>query len=175
MGDQRLRKFFQFSDNDLFANREGRLSENQKKRLAAQARAEQKSARESAVILFVIAAGGLAFGSIYAFTAPSIGSRLFFVLVLCLLWPLAWGWRAVKIIRAARALSEDQLQSTRGRVRIIPHADPGGGREYTLQVGEMEFDVDGDPSGVLADGEECIVHYLKQTEEILSVEVISNP
>ena len=90
MDDRRLKKLFQFTDADLSANRNGRLSEGQLKRLAEQARAEQKSARESAVILFTVAAVGLAFGLLFAVTAPSTGSRLLLVLLLGVLWPLAW-------------------------------------------------------------------------------------
>ena len=172
MDDQRLKKLFQFTETDLSANRQGRLSAGQLKRLAQQAQAEQKSARESAVILFAVAAVGLALGLLFAFTAPSTGSRLFLVLLLGVLWPLAWGGRAVKILREARSLKENQLQTTRGPVHIVRHGDPSGEVEYTLQVGGSEFDVDGNPSGALSEGEECVVYALKATGTILSVEVI---
>jgi hypothetical protein len=39
-----------------------------------------------------------------------------------------------------------------------------------LQVEELAFDLDGDPSGVIIEGDECTIHYLEGTEEILSVE-----
>lgn len=171
MNDSRLKKLFQFTDADLFANRQGRLSENQQKRLAEHARAEQKSARESAVILFVVAGIGLAFGLIFALTAPSANSRLFFILVLCVLWPLAWVGRAVKILREVPSMKEYQLQTARGRVHIIRHTDPSGTAEYVLQVGDLWFDVDGNPAGALNEGDECVVYYLNKTEAILSVEL----
>jgi len=172
LDNRHLRKLFQFTDDDLFANRNGRLSENQKKRRAEQARAEQKSARESAVILFVIAAGGLAFGLTIGLNAPAPWIRTLFLILLGLIWPLAWGGRGVRILRSARSLNEDHLQSVRGRVRIIRQSDPDGGAEYILQVGDEQFDVDGNPTGVLSDEDECIVYYLKETEEILSVELV---
>ena len=172
MDDRRLRKLFQFTEADLSANRQGRLSEGQLKRLAQQAQAEQKSARESAIILSVVAAVGLALGLIFAFTAPSTGSRLLLVSLLGVLWPLAWGGRAVKILREARSMKEHQLEAARGPVHIVRHADPSGEVEYTLQVGGSEFDVDGNPSGALREGEECVVYALKATGTILSVEVM---
>ena len=170
MDARRLKKLFHFTETDLFANRDGRLSENQKKRLTELARAEQKSARESAGILFVIAAVGLAFGLIIGLNAPAPWIRSLFLLVLGLIWPLAWAGRAVSILWSARSLKDDQLQSVRGNVHIIQHNDPDGGTDYVLQVGDLQFDVDGNPTGVLSEGDECVVYYLKQTEEILSVE-----
>ena len=59
MDERRLRKLFHFNENDLAANRRGQFSENQKQRLDAEAKQERKSARESAAILFVIAAAGM--------------------------------------------------------------------------------------------------------------------
>jgi hypothetical protein len=168
--DRRLKKLFQFNDADLFANREGRLSENQHKRLAERARAEQKSARESSVILFVIAAGGLIFGLLIGLNAPAPWIRTLFLVLLSLIWPLAWAGRAVSILRSARSLDKDQLQSRRGRVHIIRHSDPDGGTEYVLQLDDLQFDLDGNPTGVLSEGDECVVYYLKEAEEILSVE-----
>jgi hypothetical protein len=37
-------------------------------------------------------------------------------------------------------------------------------------VGGHDFDVDGNPSGVLMEGDEYTLHYLEATEEILAVE-----
>lgn len=62
MDERRLRKLFRFTEKDLDANRRGEFSENRKKRLLTEAKAEQKSAWESAMILFVVAAAGLAVG-----------------------------------------------------------------------------------------------------------------
>jgi hypothetical protein len=39
-----------------------------------------------------------------------------------------------------------------------------------LQVEGLEFDVDGNPSGVFTDGEEYTIYYVEPTREILSVE-----
>src|SRR5215212_7509595 len=90
MDERRLRKFFHFTEDDLAANRRGQFSENQKKRLDAEARKERKSARESATILVVIAAAGMAVGIIIGSVAPNLTGRIAILLLMGLLWPSAW-------------------------------------------------------------------------------------
>src|SRR5215212_6630704 len=104
MDERRLRKFFHFTEDDLAANRRGQFSENQKKRLDAEARKERKSARESATILVVIAAAGMAVGITIGSIAPNLTGRIAILLLMGLLWPSAWAGKGVQIIRAANAL-----------------------------------------------------------------------
>jgi hypothetical protein len=165
MDEQALRKFFHFTENDLYANRHGQFSDAQKRRLSAEARAEQKSARESATILFVIAAVGLMLGLVLASIAPTLMGRILFILLLGVLWTGAWAGRGVKIIRDAHALQEPRLCTGNGRAHLIRE-----GEDVVLQLGEMEFHLDGNPAGVIFEGEEYTVYYLEATEEILSVE-----
>jgi hypothetical protein len=167
MDERRLRKYFHFTENDLEANRRGQFSENQTKRLMDEARAEQKSARDSAMILFVVAAVGLAFGSILASVAPTSLGRVFFIFLLCILWPAAWAGKGVEILRAARSLQEPRLLQVSGRSHIIKP----DGENYILQVGELEFDLDGNPSGAVIEGDEYTIYYLEATQEILAVEI----
>ena len=166
MDDRRLRNFFHFTENDLDANRRGQFSEDQKKRLSREAKAERASARSSATILFVIAAAGLAVGLTIGSIAPPGLGRILVFLLMGIVWPLAWAGKAVQISRAARTLQEPRLCQVRGPVHIIHHADGS----YILQAGELEFDLDGNPSGIIMEGHEYTIHYLEATEEILSVE-----
>jgi len=53
-----------------------------------------------------------------------------------------------------------------GQVHILRN-EPA---EYILQVGGLDFDLDGDPVNVVMEGNEYTIHYLKATQEILSVE-----
>ncbi|HEU0294618.1 MAG TPA: hypothetical protein VFR47_17895, partial [Anaerolineales bacterium] len=76
MDERRLRKFFLFTEDDLLANQRGEFSEDQKKRLSQEAKAEQASARSSAAILFVIAATGLAVGLTIGSIAPTLMGRV---------------------------------------------------------------------------------------------------
>lgn len=171
MDEHRLQKLFRFTHADLQANRQGRLSPAQQKRLDAEARAEQRSARDSAGILFVIALLGLAFGLILSWFAPTLLSRIFFLGLLCTLWPAAWGWRGWKILSEASALSQArQVQTARGRVHIRREADPDGGAEYILQVDGREFDVEQDPTRGLVAGTDYAVYFLAATEQVLSIE-----
>ena len=167
MDERRLRKFFHFTENDLEANRHGQLSDSQEKKLSAQARAEQKSARDSATILFVVAAMGLGLGLILTLAAPTPVSRVFFVLLLVILWPSVWGGKGIQILRAARGSQEPRLLSVSGHVRLIRHTDT----EPILQVGEVEFDLDASPAGVIMEGDEYTVYYLDASVEILSVDL----
>ena len=166
MDERRLRKFFHFTEDDLAANRRGQFSENQKKRLDAEARKERKSARESAAILFVIAAAGMAIGITIGSIAPRLPGRLVMLLLMGVLWPSAWVGKGVTIIRAANALQEPRLHQVSGLVRSLHH----GQGEYTVQVEGFEFDVDGNPSGVLMDGDRCTIYFVEATHEILSIE-----
>jgi len=164
MDEQRLRKFFRFTESDLVANRRGQFSENQTKHLLAEAKAEQASARSSATILFVIAAAGMAIGlTITAIAPPQIGRILIF-LFMGLLWPAVWVAKAISVIRSANSLSQPQLGKVSGHVHIIKHTD----EDYILQIGEMEFDLERNPSGVMIEGDEYTLYYLVATEDILS-------
>jgi hypothetical protein len=164
--ERRLRKFFHFAQDDLLANRRGQFSEGQKKRLREAARVEQASARSSAAILFVIAAAGLAIGLTISSIAPTLPGRILMFLLMGVLWPSVWAGKGVQIIRSAYALQEPQLCQVSGQARVIGHPDGSHG----LQVGEYEFDLDGNPSGVIVDGDQYTLYYVKSTEEILSVE-----
>jgi len=166
MDERRLRKIFHFTERDLSANSRGRLSEEQEKRLTAAAKAELKSARDSAIILFVIGCGGLALGLTLSSIAPVGVGRILLFSVLGILWPLAWIGRGVKIIRSAHAIQEPRLCSVSGSAHLVRHTD----EDYVLQLDGMEFDLDGNPSGAIIEGDEYIIHYVEATQEILSVD-----
>lgn len=165
MDDARLERFFKFDESDLRANRNGRLSEKQEKKISADAKAERKSARDSMMILLVIASLGLGAGLLIALNAPTWTGRILIGLTLCLLWPLAWGGRAWAVVRSAPSARQEQVRSAKGRARILHYED-----DFVLEVEGRHFDVEKNPSGVIADGDELVVFYLERTEEILSVE-----
>jgi hypothetical protein len=166
MDERRLRKFFHFAENDLLANRRGQFSEDQKKRLSQEAKAEQASARSSAAILFVIAAAGLAVGLTIGSIAPTLVGRVLILLLMGILWPAAWAGKGVQIIRAANVLQEPHLCEVSGAVHIVHH----GEGEYTLQVEGLEFDVDRNPAGAVMEGDAYTIYYVEATEEILSID-----
>ena len=82
------------------------------------------------------------------------------------LWPSAWAGQGVQIIRAANALQEPRLREVSGPVHIRHH----GEGQYTVQVEGIEFDVDGNPSSTLIDGDKYTIYYVEATEEILSID-----
>ena len=168
MDERRLRKFFHFTEQDLLANQRGQFSEDQNKRLLQEARAEQASARSSGAILFVIAMAGMAIGITIASIAPESFGRILVFLLMGILWPSVWAGKGFQIIRAAYALQEPRLCRVSGQAHILRHADG----TYGIKVGEKEFDLDENPSGVIIEGDDYILYYLEATEEILSVEYL---
>ena len=166
MNDRRLKTYFNFEEADLLANRNGRLSEKQKKRLMADARLEQKSARESAMIVFTVGAAGMATGLLIVVNAPTLAGQIIVGLLLCVVWPGVWGWKAWTALQSAPAM-EGQVRAARGRARVVRVED-----EFMLEVGERRFDLEKNPGGLIAEGEEVVVFYLERTEEILSVETM---
>jgi hypothetical protein len=138
MDERRLRRLFHFNQDDLAANRRGRFSERQITRLEAEAKKE----RESAAILFVIAAAGMAVGIGIGSIAPTLLSRIAMYVFMGALWPLIWAGKGIQIILAANARQERGLWFVKGQVRVVHHGEGG----YTIKVGGFEFDVDGNPS-----------------------------
>ena len=165
MDKRRLQKYFMFTENDLEANCRNEFSAGQKKRLSFEARAEQKSSRDSAVILFVIALLGMALGFTLGFIAPVGFGRILLFLAMGFLWPAAWAGKGIQIIRDARVLGEPVLRSVSGRVQPKRLSS----EDFILQVGDIEFDLEGNPSGVIMDGDDLTIYYLEATQEILSV------
>jgi len=168
MDERRLRKFFHFAEDDLLANCRGQFSEHQMKRLREEAKAEQASARSSAAILFVIAAAGLTVGLTIGAIAPALAGRILILLLMGILWPFMWAGKGVRIIRSAHALQEPRLCEVSGQALTIRHPDGSHG----LKVGEHMFDLDGNASGVIVEGDKYTLYYLEATEEILSVEYL---
>ena len=166
MEERRLRKLFHFTEADLAANHRGQFSESQKNRLSEEARKERKSAWESAAILFVIAAAGLAVGLTIGYIAPTSVGRVLMILLMGILWPAVWAGKGVQIIRAAIRLQEPLLREVRGPIQVARHEEG----EYTIHVDVLEFDVDGNPSGAFTEADEYTIYYVEATEEILSVD-----
>jgi len=165
MNEQRLKKLFHFNENDLFANRNGRLSQNQKLRLTEAAREEKKAARDSAVILIVIAAFGFGMGLLIVVTAPVVEAKILIGLILCVLWPLGWGARAWRAGRTRTPEMANPVRSARGRVHIERAGD-----DFILEVEGRQFDVDQDVAQAMEEGEEMYIYFSEETAEILSVE-----
>jgi len=166
MENQHLRKFFHFTEVDLTANSRGQFSEGQTKRLLTDAKKEQASARSSAVILFVIAAAGMAIGLTITAIAPSGIGRILILLFMGILWTFVWAGKGIQALRSASSLSEPKLGQVSGRIHIVKHTS----EDYVLQIGDMEFDLEKNPSGVMMEGDEYKLYYVEATEEILSVE-----
>ena len=87
--------------------------------------------------------------------------------MIVILWPSVWAGKGLQIIRAARASQDPRLQTVNGRAQLIRHSD----EDHVLQVGEVEFDLEGNPACVIMEGDEYTVYYLEATTVILSVDI----
>jgi hypothetical protein len=166
MDELRLRRLFHFTEEDLLANRRGHFSGKQIMRLESEAKRERKSAWELAAILFAIAAVGMAVGIIIGSISPTQIGQIAMYACMGAVWPLAWAGKGVQIILAANVLKQPRLSFVRGPIQVVHH----GNLEYALQVDEMEFDVDGNPTGAFSEGEEYTIYYVEQTREILAID-----
>lgn len=166
MNVRRLSKLFHFNEDDLAANRRGRFSEKQITRLDAESRKERKSAWESAAILFAVAVAGMAVGIGFGWIAPTRFSQIAMYLLMGTLWPLIWAGMGIQVILAASVLGQPHLSFVKGTVHVVHHGDG----KYTLQVEELTFDVDGNPTGAFTEEKEYTIYYVQTTQEILSVD-----
>ena len=175
MENQKLKEYFEFNEADLSANRNGRLSAKQLRKMKDQQIGGWKSSRWMGLIFLAVALVGVAAG-VRAVTVAGMKmiERIVFGLALGLFWPSVWGSLGWKLINPAATTSPEDLVpvSVRGPVEIIEY-ETGGGGNYMLSIGGLEFDVYDNMSEILQNGDECAVYYLEELEQILSVEFIS--
>ncbi len=158
--DQQLMNFFKFDQADLIANQNGQFTEKQKVRLLQEDKKLKGKARLHSIPFLLIAVTG-------PFTA--IAPKGFFGWGWVLTWGLVWTglWGAIGLFMFLGSLGKPQplvLAKTKGHVRIV---------NYQIRIGHRSFDVEGNPEDVLIQGNEYIVYYEKNWEEIVSAERIS--
>src|SRR5689334_3836409 len=112
MEDQKLKDYFKFDEDDLYANRMGRFSERQQSRLMTNDKVIQKRFGWYSIPFFLIAAIG-------PYTAASAGD--FFGWVWIITWGFVWTglWGAIGVILIASSLSKQKklvLEKAQGRV-----------------------------------------------------------
>jgi len=108
----------------------------------------------------------MAIGLTITAIAPSGIGRILILLFMGILWTFVWAGKGIQALRSASSLSEPKLGQVSGRIHIVKHTS----EDYVLQIGDMEFDLEKNPSGVMMEGDEYKLYYVEATEEILSVE-----
>lgn len=184
MDDDALQKYFNFDEGDLFANRNGYLTDRQIKRLTEDEMFGNKFARILGLFLLIVAL-------IPALvTALSIAPCLHdlcadwpqparvFPIVLIALWTPVWGYFGIRLIRSGSSIQIDTtLKKAEGPVNLVKvesynYTTHTPTEDYELHVGGEEFDADSDLADILMQGDIYAIYYIEKTKNILSAEML---
>lgn len=178
MIDQQLMNYFKFDLADLEANRNGRFTEKQKARLAAEDQSSRKWSLGGGLGLIFIAAIGLA-GAIAGWIGdPDWVFRIGFGLGFGCIWPLVWGGLGWGILSNSFSKHQFKLARVQGRANIVRRESYSSEHHTTsvcheLHIGGQEFDVEEDLADVIMQGDEYTLYYIDGSDEILSAELMS--
>ncbi len=178
MEDKKLVEYFQFDEFDLSANRNGTLTEKQKKHWIAVLNSDRKGRRRFAYFLFFLAAIGLAIAvGVWFIPESSWGLRIGFALGFGIVWPVMYGLVGVAFLPPASYM-DLELTSETGRVNIVKVETRNSqtsttSTRYDLYIGKRRFNADHRIGFVLIQGDEYKVYYLKNSNRIVSAEFIS--
>ena len=171
---------FEFSEEDLQANRSGRISGAQKKWLAGMGRGVRRMSKFNAWI----GLGFLLFGSCLIFglwMSNEDSRRAFFsnpvnLFVLPVTALIVIGILGISIFfdgRLANRLSSPKLQAAEGRVRMEDAStENAGGTYYQVYVGRKKFTFAEDVNVIFQEGVKYRVYYVREgiMEFVLSYE-----
>ena len=173
MDDQDLKKYFNFDEADLYANRNGTFTQKQTQRLAQDRKSGVKFIRIVGwALLFVAALPIVILWLVGAFTVMGWMSLLWGV------WPLIWGFLAFKAFRSSFVTPTSTLATAEGPINIVKDDRYNAStkryhEEHELHIGGGEFDVDAELADIMMQGDIYAVYYIKETREILSLERLS--
>jgi hypothetical protein len=191
MTDIQLRQFFNFDESDLAANRMGRLSHKQEKRLKEEDKSTSKIFRNIGVGLIFLNIGIIAIfilnvtGEGFTFAAASrddiIGLAAAMTVPTVILGAFAW-----VMFWLSSTKTDHSLQSVEGEVKFVKvekresYRTAGGStsqrtvQQYELRVGKVKFtDVNGELLNIIREGDTYVFYYTRDTKDILSCEFIS--
>ena len=184
MADDALMSYFEFTEADLQANRQGQMSDAQKQSLQKEDRADRKWEFFGGGCMIVIGLIGLAaaLGALFVFT--DLGARIGLGLMFGVIWPLIWGVLGVRTLIPAFGPSRQiRLMKVQGPVSFakvertsITTSDGGVHHHHhiveELHVGGKSFDVTEDLTHIMKEGDSYAVYYTEGAD-IYSVELIS--
>lgn len=174
MKDDQIKAYFGFEENDLIANRNGELSEKQRKRIKD---ADRFAERFIQLLFILFLAGGIFLGILAFFTEKNIGLWIGMVILFLLA-----GWA----FRGAHTEVDDAVQKVEGQIDIVKIGNMTGSVNtaspqpmnvsgYEMRVGGEVFD-NANPALIeYMQGDTYLVYFTKTTRQILSVEPISKP
>lgn len=176
--EQKLQEYFKFDASDLSANRNGQFTEKQKARLAVEDKSSRKWSLVGGLGLLFIAAIGVA-GAIAGWIGDSdCGFRIGFGIGFGCIWPLIWGGLGWAILSNSFSKHEFKLARVQGRVNIVRRESYSSSSHTTsiyheLHIGGQEFSIEEDLADVMMQGDEYILYYIQDSDEIMSAELVS--
>jgi len=185
MNDDLLRKYFDFDEADLFANRNGALTAKQQTRLAEEEKFWNKLSLIGGLFLLGVA---ILPGLIIGFAvAPCISdycsgwplSLRLFLIIMVLTWAPIWGFFGIRLVRSALSTRNySLLQKAEGPINIVKVESYSSSththhEDYELHVGGKEFDIDSELVDIMMQGDIYAIYYLEETKEIMSVEMLA--
>jgi hypothetical protein len=176
---------FHFDESELNANRNGRLSDKQKARLAAGEKSQKGCSAILGIFLFLVASIGIVilyFGWDSAAPKDRTGLAIF-----GFIWPLVWGMIGFFIFRRSFAKMEVKIKKAEGSVKIVKairesyNSSSKTTSEYSvyeLRVGKRVFEVKSEVADIVTEGDVYAVYYadinIEDSEDpILSVELLA--
>jgi hypothetical protein len=169
--ESELKKYFDFDESDLFANRNGYLSPRQQAR-------DKKDARDTKRILYTIG---------FILLALAFLPVIIFLLVkghwqswswILILLPIGIFGSIILFRLAVNTSTEDTLKTIEGKVNIIKEENEDEHLhkyyDYYWKIGGVKFDVvDTDKVELLEQGDTYRVYFLDLAKQILSLEKIT--
>ncbi len=177
MINQQLMDYFKFDQADLNANENGQFTEKQKARIFKEDKSDRKWSRIGGIVLLFIGAIGLG-GAIVGWIADSDwGFRIGFGIGFGVIWPLIWGGIGAALIKNSFSKHQFKLTKVQGRVNIVWRESYSSEHHTTsvfheLHIGGKEFSVNEDLADVMVQGDEYILYYIDDSDEILSAELL---
>lgn len=179
MINQQLMNYFKFDEADLIANQNGQFTEKQKTRIIQEDTSDRTWSRIGGIILLVIAAVGF-FGAIIAgIMDNNWGFRIGFGIGFGCVWPLIWGGLGFSLLSSSFSKHQFVVTKVQGRVNIVRSESYSSQHHTTsvhheLHIGGQEFSVHEDIADVLMQGDEYILYYIADSNEIISAELLSD-
>ncbi len=173
-GSDPLRQLFKFDEADLYANRNGTLTQKQQDRVAKDEKSTQGGSRTLGIVLCVIA-----FGPIPVFWLTGALAFFGWFSLLWAIWPLIWGLLGVGLIWSSFAPYSYSLKQVEGPINIVKVEWRSGGKthsthiDYELHVGEEEFEVDSKLADYMLQGDTYSIYYVEDSDDertIMSLE-----
>src|SRR5688572_742940 len=189
MSDIELKKFFEFDESDLNANRSGKLSAKQKSKLETSEKGADQIFVGAGIVLVVVALIIIYFvagDSILRLLSGELNSNDILTIALGGGLPaLLFGFFAYGSFKLGASKLDNTVQTVQGKVNFVkvekqvPTSTSSVSsyrtvEQYELRVGKIAFEnVDEELLNIIEEGDTYAFYYTKDTKQILSCEFVS--